>query len=593
MKSAFLTRRVWSVCLVLPLLGGCSCWEGRDVRSQSPDEPEGKRVAKNMVADLAVPFGMFPVQVEAVGLVTGLGGTGSDPAPSPQRAVLLGEMQARGVPNPNTVLASRDTALVLIRGVIRPGIQRGDRFDLEVRIPSNSETTSLRGGYLLEARLKEMAVLNHQIHEGHVLALAKGPLMVDPSAKANEDRVLLGRARVLGGGVALKSRPLGLVLKPGHQNVFNASRVADAINKRFHSFEKGVKVGVAKAKTDEYIELQIHPRYAENIGRYVRVVRSVALRESATQRMQRLADLQRRLLDPVAAAEAALELEAIGPQGVEPLFEGLRGSDPESRFYAAEALAYLDRREAAEVLANAARQQPAFRVFALTALSTMDDYAAYEQLQDLLSESSAETRYGAFRALWAMNYGGAGLGGETLGDEFSYHVLDVGGPPMIHITRNRRPEIVLFGQGQRLLTPFWVNAGHEIMVKGSGPEEVSVARYVPGQPDQKQTVSANVDDVIRAIVELGGSYPDVVQALQEAKAANALASRFEVDALPEAGRAYHRDAQEDAPGEAVVQSPDRPAPGLFASLKRMFPTAAGSGSGSPESKEEPKSEESE
>ena len=55
------------------------------------------------------------------------------------------------------------------------------------------------------------------------------------------------------------------------------------------------------------------------------------------------------------------------------------------RFYAAEALAFLDRREAAEPLGQIARDQPAFRVFALAALSTMQDYAAYEQLRDLLA----------------------------------------------------------------------------------------------------------------------------------------------------------------------------------------------------------------
>ena len=44
--------------------------------------------------------------------------------------------------------------------------------------------------------------------------------------------------------------------------------------------------------------------------------------------------------------------------------------------------------------------------------------------------------------------------------------------------------------------------------------------------------------MIRAIVELGGTYPDVVQAMQEAKAAGCLEGRFEVDAVPEAGRSY-------------------------------------------------------
>ena len=51
-----------------------------------------------------------------------------------------------------------------------------------------------------------------------------------------------------------------------------------------------------------------------------------------------------------------------------------------------------------------------------------------------------------------------------------------------------------------------------------------------------------MDEVVRAIVALGGTYPDVVQALQQAKADGALEGRFEVDALPETGRAYDRVA---------------------------------------------------
>ena len=46
--------------------------------------------------------------------------------------------------------------------------------------------------------------------------------------------------------------------------------------------------------------------------------------------------------------------------------------------------------------------------------------------------------------------------------------------------------------------------------------------------------------MVRAIVELGGTYPDVVQALQQAAQDGALASRFRVDALPQPGRQYDR-----------------------------------------------------
>ncbi len=566
MKYPVTKHRCLAWCWGLMVLSGCSCWDVLDVRSQSPDDRKPGRSGARLVGDLAVPYGMFPVKVEAIGLVTGLRGTGGDPPPSTYRAALLAEMQTRGVPNPNRVMASSDTAMVLIRGVLRPGIHKATRIDVEVRIPDQSDTTSLRGGYLLESRLRELAVLDNQFHEGHLLALAEGPVMVDPAADQKGDRVMRSRGRILGGGVALKSRPLGLVLKPGHQNVLNSSRVANAVNKRFHCFRKGIKTGVAKAKTDEYIELTVHPRYKDNIQRYVQLVRAVVLTESATQRMQRIAELKDRLLDPVTSAGTALELEAIGTAGIDTLKEGIRQKDPEVRFYAAEALAYLDQREAAAPLGEAARREPAFRVFALTALSAMDDYAAYEQLRELLDAPSAETRYGAFRALWAMNPNDALVLGERLGGQFSYHVLATTGPPMIHVTGSRRPEIVLFGQDQRLLTPLAINAGTQVMITSIGPDEISVSKFSVDQADQKRVVSTRVDEVIRAVVELGGTYPDVVQALQEAKAAEALPSRFAVDALPTAGRSYDRLAKGDSDrvdSDAPPRPNRHPIPELF------------------------------
>lgn len=302
-------RRWHTLLLLLGVtvgFSGCSWWNGLTMRSQSPDpaaEPE--QPSTKLVGDIAVPYGMHPLRVEAVGLVTGLHGTGSDPSPSPQRAALLEEMQTRGVTNPNSVLASGDVSLVLVQGVLRPGIQKGDRFDIEVRVLGQSDTASLRGGFLLETRLEETAVLDRQVHYGKLMALAKGPVMVDPSADPKKDRILLCRGRVLGGGMALKSRSLGLAITPGHESVMNTSRIANAVNKRFHTYEKGIKIGAAKAKTDNFIELTVHPRYKDNINRYVQVIRAVAVKESAHERMERIAALQEKLLDPATAAEAA------------------------------------------------------------------------------------------------------------------------------------------------------------------------------------------------------------------------------------------------------------------------------------------------
>jgi flagellar basal body P-ring protein FlgI len=554
-------------------LGGCAWWEGLTMRSQSPEERPAEDTHAKLVGDFASATGMQQACVEAVGLVTGLHGTGSDTI-CPERDALLEDMKKRDVANPNGILASGNVSLVKVLGILRPGIQKGDRFDIEVRVPQQSETTSLRGGYLLQTWLTETAVLGNQVRKGDELASAKGPVMVNPTADPKTDRVAMCRGRILGGGIALKSRPLGLVLSPEHKDVRNSSRVANAVNKRFPIFQDGRKEGVAKAVNDEYIELKLHPRYKDNVARYIQVVRSLPITESSPERTKRIAVLQGELLDPATSAGAALQLEGIGAEGVETLLKGIKSADPEVRFYAAEALAYLDRREAAEPLGQIARDQPAFRVFALTALSAMQDFAASDQLRELLSVPSAETRYGAFRSLWTMNSGDPLVKGELLGNEFRYHVLDVGGQAMIHVTGNRIAEVVLFGPGQQFLTPLAVNAGNDIMVNSQGGEEITVSKFSASEGDQKRTVSTRVDDVIRAIVELGGAYPDVVQALQEAKNSGALPSRFEVDALPEAGRAYDRvaedattDAKEDAgktsAEHAVQTKPASPAPDLF------------------------------
>jgi hypothetical protein len=562
--------QVWLLCTILALTG-CAA---PALRSQSPEDLSGMAEPKTrLVGEVARPFGHTYVKVESVALVTGLDNTGEDPAPSPQRATLLHELQTIGVQNPNQLLASPTTALVLVRGFLPPGVQKGDKLDLEVQVPSHSETTSLRGGWLMETRMTELAMMGGQVHEGHSLATGEGAVLVDPSADGEKDRTLLVRGRVLGGGTALKSRDMGLFIAPEDKSARLSGQIGQSINRRFHTFVRGIKQGVANPRTDERIDLKIHPRYKDNIGRYIRVVRSIPVKETPAEQSLRVALLERQLLDPITSSTAALRLEAIGHEAVAALAKGLDSSDAEVRFYAAEALAYLDESQAAAPLARAARDEPAFRAYALAALSTIDDMAAHEELVNLLEVPSSETRYGAFRALWAMNPNDSMIHGENLGGQFGYHVLNTSGPAMVHVTRSFRPEVVLFGHEQTMEAPFVLEAGKSILVRATGGDKVTVSKFVVGKPDQKRVVSTKVDDVIRAIVELGGTYPDVVQALEQAKTRRALTSRFEVDALPDADRAYRQKDGALADSGDAGASTDRivvasPAPDLFSSKRR-------------------------
>ncbi len=213
---------------------------------------------------------------------------------------------------------------------MRPGIQEGDRFDVEVRVPSQSETKSIRNGWLLQTRLTELAVLGEAIRTGHELGIAEGPVLVDPTADPKKDQALVTQGRVLGGGIALKSRPLGLVVSHEHQSVRISQDIAHSINKRFFTFTNGRKQGVANPKTPEFIDIAIHPRYKDNVARYMQVLRNVAINESPTALQARLMFLEQQLGDPLTSASAAIRLEAIADdQAKEILKHGIGSTDLE------------------------------------------------------------------------------------------------------------------------------------------------------------------------------------------------------------------------------------------------------------------------
>jgi len=534
-----------AACLVA--LSGCA---GSAIRSQSPEIEALAKLESNtrMVGDYAIPWGLAPKRIERAALVTGLGQSGSDPPPGPRRQSLLADVQARGVPEPGQLLAAPSTSLVWVHGYLPPGVRKGDRFDLFVEVPPDNDTTSLTGGWLMETRLGEKAVIGSTIRDGHELGIAAGPLLVDPVSDGNRDGKAGLRGCIPGGGVALLDREIGLLIAPEHRSVAMSKRLGDWINRRFHAVVKGVKRGVATPRTDRYIALEIPAIYRHNLPRYLRVVESVAVIEPAEGRHARLQLLARQLADPVTAPTAALRLEAIGKDAIPTLRDALASKDAEVRFAAAEALAYLGESIAAEHLAEAARTLRSARPGALAALSVIDDARGIDALHTLLSTSSAETRYGAFRSLWRMDRHLPLVRGEKLGEACGLHVLDVEGPPLVHATRSFRPEIVFFGTEHPLADGLRIEAGATIVVVVADGR-ATLQRFTPGAPDRSLEVAATADAVVRGIVALGGTYPDAVQFLQQAATARGLASRLVFDAMPnpyDGRQSVHQEAAQQA-----------------------------------------------
>ena len=551
-----LRRLGLAVALLFASCFGCTSTAFRKEKDTIQRNPSAGTAAQ-FIDDLARPWGMNTLRVEGVSLVQGLNGTGGDPPPSAEREMLLEEMRVHQVDKPNGVLASKNTALVTVRAFLPPGVQKGDPIDVEVRIPPRHQVESLHGGWLMPTQLREFARLKNRVASGHVMAMAKGDVLVDSLFTSGDDSVMHTRGRILGGGVAAKSRNLGLVVRDEHLSVATAARIGEAINKRFHIYERGLQRPVANPKRDRFVELLVHPRYQDNVIRYVRVVQSIPVRFGPGGIAAQLETLERQLHNAATSAASALKLEALGQDGVPILKAGLQQDDMEVVFYAAEALAYLNESQAVDSLVTAIKDEPAFRQRAFTALGAMNVATAHEALIDLLHDNSAETRYAAFRTLRRMMPEDPNIRGERLGP-FYYHLISTHGEPLVHATRAERPEIVLFGEDHPLHLPIAVYAGDRIVVRGDRLEEITVTKIEAGEENQKVKCPPQLDAVIRSIVDLGGTYPDVVQAISQAKQNGCLKSRLEFAAIPAANRMYRR--QTTASQHQANVSPPQPIP---------------------------------
>jgi flagellar basal body P-ring protein FlgI len=536
---AFFHRRMF---LALGLSGVCGCATPL-FRGQTPDAESAAAGEKKteLVGDFTLPRGLKWTKLESIALVTNLDNTGSDPPPSEQRQMLIAEMQSHDVRQVDKILASPTTSMVYVRTYLPPGVQKGDPLDVEIRLPFRSETTSLRGGWLMQTRLRQAEVVRGQMLRGNVDGLAQGDVLVDAIFAGTSDRIHETRGRVLGGGTSMLSRELGLSISKNDASIRTSALIGKAINQRFYAVDSGVKKGVANPERDDFIALAVAPRYKNNLARYLRVIRNIPLRENAIERTERLQLLEKKLLEPTSCALASLQLEAIGNEAIGTLKQGLRSSDPEVRFYAAEALAYLDQPEAAAPLAEAAKNESAFRWHALTALATMTHVAALDGLSDLLHVPSVETRYGAFRAMRIRNPGDPATRGEALDKKFRYHVIPTTGEPLVHITRTRIPEIVVFGHEQRLKDVTLLRAGKRILITPLENGDLRAGRYDPGQETVYEPFPPDLDKLIRTVVKLGGGYAEVIQCLQDAKKAGCLEGRLAVEALPRPDRKYYRD----------------------------------------------------
>ena len=524
-------RSVTTLILILATLLAVGC--SKKV-PQDPYKEQQRKVLMNkgrLVQDLARPANVHAAKIESATLVRGLRGTGADEPPSSYQQLVLNDL-SRDVEKKQTAkseIASPNTAIVLLETVVPPGARKGDRLDAKIKLPPGSEASSIQNGYVEDAEMYQYMTADI-IRRGYVLGVVNGFVTLDPNLIENKSPVAYKEGKIIGGAVVSRSRPIWLEIKEDERSAGVAQRIEDVINKRFSYTKPGYagKKKVAEARAGAArINLEVPEEYRDNVIRYVNVVLAISFYETADELNERVDRLAQQLLDPANSEFASLQLEAIGSSNAKVLDAIRRGLDSPNdavRFNSAITSAYFnvrqDRQKTAKILAEFARTNATYRPAALATLGVAmkTSFDVDSELRKLLSEQNIETRYGAFRALWTRNPTDYMIQGENMADQFSYHCLNCGGSPYVHVSESSRPEIVRFTSDAIYLQGAVEIEANPRMTIRADEDGIVVKQYAAGDGiDEQRRVSYKVDDVVRAIVELGGTYPDVVSFLTQAK----------------------------------------------------------------------------
>lgn len=570
----------WFVVFAIALTG---CMDKKNTTAQNRGQIGGDEAADTdpyaTVGSKTLPDNMGPVVVSGVGLVYRLPpGSGSYAPPGSWRQMLEGSLKAQGFSHLKELLddPNKTTSLVLVSAIIPPGARKGEAIDVQISLPEGSKTTSLKGGVLLTCELRDFDTtgnLKSVAKEGRtsapegglvlggLWAKAEGPVvagtMVSDSRESRtaheNERTELDRkkelelkeiekqdgpnlrvGRIWGGGKITQPRPYYFMMKPGDQSIRMAASVAERLNAVFHG-NGDPNLRIADAKTRELVVVTVPYAYRHNHHRFLLVARQVPIDPVSGDSVYRR-KLEEELHDPATTITAAIKLEALGTNVRQALRVALNNTSPWVRFAAAESLAYLGHTDGAAELAKLAEDHPALRAQCLKALAASDDAAFTDRLADLMASSDPTLRYGAFIALRLSSESSPAVSGNLLNQSVWLHRVAPGSPGLIHLTSDRRAEIVLFGNGVKFTGPFTLPIGPDFTASMTATDpEVKLTKIVSGirgTEVKEVKCSADVAAVLTTLAKFGGGFAESVELLKRADAAQCLTAAIAVDALP-------------------------------------------------------------
>lgn len=534
-------HRIGLICCILAVFAVLASCGGtvRNVRPRAEAEAPSSLldtppILRNTVGAQTTMRGLEPVLVTGYGLVVGLNGTGSADMPVATRSFMEREMALHGVGqesrgmgavSPRELLNDPNTAVVFIQAAIPPGSSEGARFDVLVSAAPGTSTTSLEGGRLWTADLYRGAF----IPGGPVrqpIARAKGDVFINPftdPAKSGEDAIVRTTGRILNGGVTVEALDVLLVLDtPSHAR---ARSIVAAVNSHFPAGPADRKQ-TARGVNEELIEITIPKRFRDDTTRFLQLL----LHSRLDQTLQREWALRyARALEsrPELAQDLSWALEAVGEHATPYVREMYDHPELAPRLAALRAGAGLGDPLAAPHLRDLAVDgPPALRTRAIELLELLPpDPEVNMALRDLLSAPEMDMRVAAYEAL-SERFDPI-LERRRVDDSF---ILDIvpSDEPMVYVSQQRQPKIVVFGTEPEIDRPCFVSAWSDrLMLTAESPTDELRLFYRDHRTGE--TTVDRVDPALPELIEylgheetpedpapgLGLSYSEVVGALHE------------------------------------------------------------------------------
>ena len=492
----------------------------------------------------------IPTVVRGYGLVVGLNGTGSRDIPPDVRAHMMQIMARHGVGsdvngpshlNPDAILDSDDTAIVVVEAVIPQGavgrrrtppisgrpaeILPGTTFDVMVSADPRTSTTSLEGGRLYTTELRPGPLMSGSRQAG-VIAEAGGPLFVNPfigDVTSGATDVTLRTARILNGGQVTKDMPMKLMLlNPSHTRV---RLIQDAINQRF-PFEPGQGQNTARGENDAVIELTVPPSMRDDTDRFVNMVMRTTLAQS---RAEQVSNNIRRLLlaDPSVAGDAYWRWVAIGPRCLPFARELYTHPEEAPRLVALRAGAWLEDPAVGEHLRDMGENGSlAARLEAADLMQYIPDDPRIDlTLMRMLDDTDLEVRMRAYEALRSRN--SQLLRTIPLEGKFA---LDIAPSDFntVYVTQSSTPRIAVLGGDLAIKTPLAVETlGGRLLIREDPTQGGLALRYQDDDMARPRIIRCDptVSDLVRAVAYrqqrindpegLDRSYGDTVTVLHD------------------------------------------------------------------------------